>query len=308
MHKQPNMHNYSQALKSALQDWSHWPILGVLQQSDCEFTLLDKGLTNENWLVCTSKSNHKNDSSLFYAQKFVIRINAPNAIALNINRQAEWVIQGILAKAHIITPYLFRQQNDQYWIRPFVHGETLASTLSKNQALNSATLQAVSHHLRAIHNTSCSDLIPTIIFAERTNYYWQQIFESSAHQATEIRSQLNTLKASLDAQLNKQSYTASLCHMDTNINNWISAGDKLELIDWEYAAIGNPAWDLAVFCESAQLNRAQAKFLLASYGAINTEQLQYANKQMQYLSALWFAVQQNTEMQTFICQLTAINC
>lgn len=302
MHNPPNI--ASQALLKALQDWPQWPILSTHTQSNCEFALLDKGLTNENWLVTLPNSQPTHNNK----QQFVIRINASNAIALNLNREAEWHIQGVLAQAGIITPYLYRDKNDLYWIRPFVTGETLATTLTKSNdhTLTNKILLQICQHLLAIHKTPTSDLMPTIIFQDRTNYYWQQILEQKGQHSKQAKDELNRIKTTLDDQLNQQLYTPSLCHMDTNTHNWIISTHTLELIDWEYAAIGNPAWDLAVFCKSAKLNKTQIEYLLTNYGNINLVQLQHASKQMQYLSTLWFAVQQNTAAPLLIEQLKSI--
>lgn len=302
MHNPPNI--ASQALLKALQDWPQWPILNTHTPSNCKFAILEKGLTNENWLVTlpNSQPTHNNN------QQFVIRINASNAIALNLNREAEWHIQGKLAQAGIITPYLFRDKNDLYWIRPFVTGRTLANTLtnSKDNVLTNEILQQICEHLRAVHQTPTSDLMPSIIFQDRTNYYWQQILKKIGQHSKQTKDELSRIKTILDDQLNQKTYNPRLCHMDPNTHNWILSTHTLELIDWEYAAIGNPAWDLATFCESAQLNQTQIESLLTNYSNINLEELQYASKQMQYLSTLWFAVQQNTAAPLLIEQLKSI--
>jgi len=92
--------------------------------------------------------------------------------------------------------------------------------------------------------------------------------------------------------------------MDPNPSNWILDNEKLHLIDWEYAAVGNKAWDLAVFADTCNLTPEQVEFFLNSYQGVGTEQFNLASKQMQYLSLLWFYVQDHLSDAALLNKLT----
>lgn len=307
MLKQPNKQLNSQALNRILLDWPNWPMLSNFAQNACEFILLDKGLTNENWLVTLPAASDSSIINSSHSQKFVIRINASNAADLNINRQAEWLIQGLLSQTSITTAYSYREANDRYWIRPYIQGDTLAKHLTDTEDFfTDKKLAVFSRYLHAIHSTTISNTMPTIIYRERTEHYWQQVFNANPKISKKQTSNLKQLKKQLDIKLNDIAHAITLCHMDTNIHNWIISQDHIELIDWEYAALGNPAWDLAVFTQSAQLSSRQTEELLTHYKGINKQELHYAQQQMQYLSTLWFAVQQHITHNELASQLLAI--
>lgn len=59
--------------------------------------------------------------------------------------------------------------------------------------------------------------------------------------------------------------TPVLCHNDTNPKNFLLDDQALWLIDWEYAGMGDPLFDLAVVSRSHNLTRHQRRALLHAY-------------------------------------------
>ena len=55
------------------------------------------------------------------------------------------------------------------------------------------------------------------------------------------------------------------CHHDPWPENFVDADAGLRLLDWEYSAMGDPAWDLADVVVEAALDPAATDRLLASY-------------------------------------------
>ncbi|NLQ18960.1 phosphotransferase [Marinomonas sp. M1K-6] len=56
-----------------------------------------------------------------------------------------------------------------------------------------------------------------------------------------------------------------LCHNDLNPKNILMDSEQLWLIDWEYAGVGDPLFDLAVVVKSHNLDARQTTLLLHSY-------------------------------------------
>lgn len=83
------------------------------------------------------------------------------------------------------------------------------------------------------------------------------------------------------------------CHNDPLCENWILGDGKMYLIDWEYAGMNDPLWDLADVSIEAGYSREQEQELLQSY--LNTPVLDntewkhfLANKiYVDYLWTLW---------------------
>lgn len=92
-------------------------------------------------------------------------------------------------------------------------------------------------------------------------------------------------------------FRQALCHHDVHLGNLIEQGERLFLIDWEYAALSDPALDLALFLQANPLTHAEQQQFLKHYFAISpffsppclTKMAQY-QKAIAKLNRLWYAV------------------
>lgn len=57
----------------------------------------------------------------------------------------------------------------------------------------------------------------------------------------------------------------ALCHNDVVRGNLILAGETIRLIDWEYAGLGDPLFDLAAICMNNRYSSEEERFLLSEY-------------------------------------------
>jgi len=70
-------------------------------------------------------------------------------------------------------------------------------------------------------------------------------------------------------------FLPGLCHNDLLPANWIWSDGRLWLIDWEYAGMGHPLFDLASVSANANLTDAQEQVLLESYrGMVDPRELE----------------------------------
>lgn len=266
-------------------DWSEWPDLISHPPSFDDFQFLDNGLTNNNWLL---HGDH---------QRYVIRMNAANAKALYLNREAEWHIHDLVSQEGLCPSFIYRHPSDKYWIRPFQSGTTLSHALTNENFDLERFIRQAAVIFRKIHSMPLSSSWPRINFEERTDHYWHQLLERNASD----QPRLNDLKEQLDNAFQVKPFTAVLCHMDANAKNWIIESDvnteiqKISLIDWEYAAVANPMWDLAVFLDHLDLDGAHTDLFFKEYGPISFKALDEAKQQMRYLSQLWFVIQQQAK-------------
>lgn len=56
-----------------------------------------------------------------------------------------------------------------------------------------------------------------------------------------------------------------LCHSDLHVLNLVQQGASLTLLDWEYAHIADPLWDLAGWCANNDFHAKLQQWLLAEY-------------------------------------------
>lgn len=66
--------------------------------------------------------------------------------------------------------------------------------------------------------------------------------------------------------LEETSASPCLCHHDLLGENILIADGRATVIDWEYARLGDPAFDISVFAETYDLDHAQLEALLSGYG------------------------------------------
>lgn len=62
-------------------------------------------------------------------------------------------------------------------------------------------------------------------------------------------------------------WALAICHHDLHLANLIVQGDKLFLIDWEYASLSDPTLELAMFLHNNALTNVQQQIFLQHYFA-----------------------------------------
>jgi thiamine kinase-like enzyme len=81
------------------------------------------------------------------------------------------------------------------------------------------------------------------------------------------------------------------CHDDLLTANWILDGERLRIVDWEYAGMGDHAFDLGNFAGHHDLDAAGEIALLTAYwGAPATDGRLAALRLMRLMAAFWEAM------------------
>lgn len=252
-----------------LNDWGDWPFCAEKPRAD-QVQPLPGGLTNQCFLLRIEGG------------QYVLRLEGRNSRALDINRDAEYRIHRLLAAKGITPAIRYRSPKDRYWVRDYVPGRTL-----HKQDLTLPRLLAMVQQLRRVHELPKPDAIPELSVTRKAGYYWDSIAAQTQD------AELLSMRAALQARMNgAPDDERCLCHMDPTPANWIETADgKLVLLDWEYAAIGHPLWDLAALLQETNLSEADEARILKAYGVRNYRQWDFARAQMNYLSALWYRAQ-----------------
>ena len=88
------------------------------------------------------------------------------------------------------------------------------------------------------------------------------------HEQLPLPDDIDTLLSALDeveAAFQRADVADALCHNDLQLQNLIFDGDRLWVIDWEYAGMGNPYFDLGGFSVNAELDADEQDALLTAY-------------------------------------------
>jgi thiamine kinase-like enzyme len=82
------------------------------------------------------------------------------------------------------------------------------------------------------------------------------------------------------------------CHNDLLNANFIDDGRRLWIVDWEYAGMGDPFFDLGNFAVNHELDAAGEHALLESYGSAEGGALVLMRFMSDFREAMWGVVQQ----------------
>ncbi len=85
---------------------------------------------------------------------------------------------------------------------------------------------------------------------------------------------------------------AQPCHNDLLNANFIDDGSRLRIVDWEYAGMGDPYFDLGNFAVNHELDVDGEGELLAAYGDGDGEALTLMRFMSDFREAMWGVVQQ----------------
>jgi thiamine kinase-like enzyme len=237
---------------------------------------LPGGLTNLNYRVHGAPD------------EYVLRITG-EAEMLGADREAEYaatVIAGGLGIGPQVLAYL---RPEKILITRFVEG----LVVPVEQMRTTAMLGHVAATLRRLHQGppvqatfSAFDIVETY----RDNARWlgvelPEAYEWSWERALEMRAALET-----------DPPPECLCHNDLLNANFLLAGGRLQIVDWEYSGMGDPFFDLANFSANHDLSEDDDRVLLRAYlGRVrerDVARLRLMRIMSDFREAMWGVVQQ----------------
>lgn len=203
-----------------------------------EATLLGQGLTNSAYRL------QLHDIRYFYRQG----IARPET--LFIDRQQERQALRIAAEAGLLPRIHFHSADGQQLVLAWCEEPAW------DQAAFSSTngISLLGQLVARIH------ALPARLKVLDLPDYLQRFLNSLPSLPADLLSRVHQLQEMLQAL---PPGPAVFCHNDINPANLL--GTKPWLIDWEYAALGDPSFELAGICRSGQFNEAQLYRLVAVY-------------------------------------------
>lgn len=208
----------------------------------------------------------------------VARVDKAAAGSLGLDRQAEREILQTVSGAGIAPQLVWSDPGRGIQVCAWIEGESWSMEDTHNPAL----LQELALTLRKLHE------LPPL----------GRRFEPGAA-AQRYANQIGTPEAgkmadhagALAAKLGAETTRPALCHNDLVHSNIVNHGPVC-LIDWEYAAVGDAYFDLAVVVRHHQLSPALSKIFLQAYfenpGPAQFEKLAAFCSLYDYLAGLWY--------------------
>jgi thiamine kinase-like enzyme len=225
---------------------------------------LGGGITNHNFKVLAD------------GESFVLRIGGNDTGLLGIDRKIE-LEASIRAAALGIGPEVVAfLEPEGYLVTRFVEGAAGEVTIPEAAAL-----------LRRLH---AAGAIPGRFDAFRVV---ETYAETARKAGVDPPPGFTTAKTTADRiESRRGSYKLVPCHNDLLAGNFIR-GDRLWIVDWEYAGMGDPAFDLANFAVSNGLDDSGDRDLLEAYGGGGNADVHVLMRFMSdFREAMWGVVQQ----------------
>ena len=239
-----------------------------------EIEPIKHGLTNHSWLVTTG------------CDRIVVRISEASTQELQIDRHSEAAVLQLVARAGIGAEVLRCDPE-----RGILVTRYLGATWSERDAQISDNIERIAALLRRLHELDAPKAVRVVDLAATVQGYLRTLDERGTRSGLTSPA-LRECAAQTAARLRKDSIPR-LCHNDVHHLNVVD-GASLRLIDWEYAGIGEPLFDLASLCVYHRYRRPQRERLLAAYAApsetVSWQRLELACWLFDYIRDLWLAV------------------
>jgi aminoglycoside phosphotransferase (APT) family kinase protein len=201
---------------------------------------LGEGATGVSWLVESG------------GERFVLRIDKPDAATLVLDRSSERDIQAAAARAGLTPEPLFHDRDRGVSLRRHAAGEAW----SEADLRQPEKLQLLARALRDLHALPPAGRSFEPGAAARR--YARYVNTPAARQ---LADEANILLA----ELHFEPFRECVCHNDLVADNIVDGGERPVLIDWEFAGLGDPWFDLAVVIAHHELAPELREMLVEAY-------------------------------------------
>jgi len=224
---------------------------------------LGGGITNRNFKVEAD------------GRTFVLRIGGKDTELLGIDRSAEYAASSVAADLGLGPEVVAYVEPEGYLVTRYVDG-----------VVGNVDVDRVGAALRRLHD---GPSLPGRFDSFRV----VEAYLATAHEhGVAVPSAYERAKELAD-QIERRRSEAPLrpCHNDLLNANFIDDGVRLWLVDWEYAGMGDPFFDLGNFAVNHELTEEAEHALLSAYGSDDADALVLMRFMSDFREAMWGVVQ-----------------
>jgi thiamine kinase-like enzyme len=242
---------------------------------DIKVSSLEGGITNRNFRVDVG------------GQSFHLRLAGENTEMLGIDREHEHHANKLAGELGIGPEVVYFIRPEGYLVTRFIEGRPIPP----EELRQPENIQRVVNALHKVH--SMPD-IPSTFNAFQVVRDYTNIARSYNVQFPENFDWLILQMNHAEAALRSQPLTPHPCHNDLVNANFL-LGEKLYILDWEYAGMGDLFFDLANFSSNHELSVREDRLLLDGYlGEVTPQAIAHLNTMKimsDFREALWGLVQ-----------------
>ena len=220
-----------------------------LGDAELHFVALSGGITNRNFLV----------SSPGIAGRYVLRLAGNDTFLLGISREVEHAATVAAAGVGVGPEVVAYIRPEGYLVTRFIDGEPLPVELVHAPE----TLRRVAEALRRIHD---GPAIPGLFVPFRIVEAYRALALARGVSIPAAYDLAHAVAARIELALLTSPVELRPCHNDLlNANFIVDVGRRIRIVDWEYAGMGDPFFDLGNFSINHELTADEDDVLLRAY-------------------------------------------
>jgi thiamine kinase-like enzyme len=211
-------------------------------------TPLSGGITNRNFLVTISRE----------PVRYVIRLAGNDTHLLGISREVEHAATVAAAGVGVgpeVTAFI---RPEGYLVTRFIEG----SPVSLEEVREQDTLARVADSLRRIHD---GPPIPGLFVPLRIVAAYRALALARGVRIPAEYELASAIGRRIELACLADPVELRPCHNDLLNANFIDDGSRIRIVDWEYAGMGDPYFDLGNFSINHELTPDDDAWLLAAY-------------------------------------------
>jgi thiamine kinase-like enzyme len=210
-------------------------------------SILAGGASNANYLL-TSKDG----------RRLVLRIASRTGERLGYSRWRGVAAHEAVAAAGLAPEILAATLPTGHLLSAFVDGPMLDAESIRTPGM----LERVGRTVREFHDAAAIRGRFSIFDDQRR---YTMLSRAEGLNLPDDIDDLNRVAADVEASFERAEIVDRLCHNDLQLPNFIITGDRLVVLDWEWAGMGNPYFDLGAAAVNAELDRDEVRRLAAAY-------------------------------------------
>jgi thiamine kinase-like enzyme len=244
-------------------------------------TTLSGGITNRNFRVDIDSDEA--------AGAYVIRLGGNDTHLLGISREVEHAATVAAARVAVGPEVVAYLRPEGYLLTRFIEG----SPISDDEVHRPATIRRVADSLRRIHD---GPAIPGIFMPYRIGEAYLALAEARGVPIPPAYEDAHEQVRLIEIALLRHPISMRPCHNDLLNANFIDDGSRIRIVDWEYAGMGDPFFDLGNFSVNHGLSQAEDEVLVGAYaGDLRPDRLarlRLMRVMSDFREALWGVLQQ----------------
>jgi thiamine kinase-like enzyme len=246
---------------------------------DLTLTALTGGITNRNFRVAVAG----------IPEQWVIRLAGNDTHLLGISREVEHAATVAAAGVGVgpeVTAFI---RPEGYLVTRFIVG----SPVSDQEVRRPETLKRIGDSIRRVHD---GPAIPGVFVPLRICDAYRALASARGVPIPATFDEAASIGRRVERAFLADPIELRPCHNDLLNANFIDDGTRIRIIDWEYAGMGDPFFDLGNFSINHELSPAEDAILLSAYdpaiGPRGLARLTLMRVISDFREAMWAVLQQ----------------